>query len=129
MPLPHSCPVRHFEVSTHGAPLVTVTIAEVVDIPMSSLAVTLMSMTGAAGEWLPSFTIVTTSANPMLAPLHERMPVILPKSDYGAWLDPQATPERLQAQLRPSTEALTAVAVSTHVNNARHEGAECVVPV
>lgn len=39
-----------------------------------------------AGEVLRSFTIVTTAANALLAPLHERMPVILDKDAWAVWL-------------------------------------------
>ena len=39
-----------------------------------------------AGERVRSFAIVTTAANPLLAPVHDRMPVILAPQDWPAWL-------------------------------------------
>ena len=40
-----------------------------------------------AGQWLQSFSIVTTEANELMAPVHNRMPVILQRKDYARWLD------------------------------------------
>jgi putative SOS response-associated peptidase YedK len=42
------------------------------------------------GGWLQSFTIVTTEANELVAPMHDRMPVILEPRDYDRWLDREA---------------------------------------
>jgi putative SOS response-associated peptidase YedK len=36
-----------------------------------------------------TYTIVTTAANQMLAPLHDRMPVIVAERDYERWLEPE----------------------------------------
>src|SRR5206468_3313432 len=54
------------------------------------------------GQALDSCAILTTEANELVKPFHERMPVILPPADFGAWLDPktQGGPE-VQALLRP----------------------------
>ena len=41
------------------------------------------------GPLLRSFSILTTRANELIAPLHDRMPVIVPKGDEDKWLDPQ----------------------------------------
>ena len=40
-----------------------------------------------SGEAIASFTIITCAANAAIAPLHDRMPVILRPSDYARWLD------------------------------------------
>ena len=83
------------------------------------------------GRALDSCTILTTDANELVKPLHERMPVILAPADFERWLDPKgAKGPELQALLRPyPAEAMTAYPVSPHVNNARHNDAECVVPL
>ena len=43
---------------------------------------------GPDADWLHSATVVTTSANGTMAPIHDRMPVILPQSAWARWLDP-----------------------------------------
>jgi putative SOS response-associated peptidase YedK len=40
----------------------------------------------ATEQWLRSFTIITTKANELLAPIHPRMPVILKAADFERWL-------------------------------------------
>jgi len=42
----------------------------------------------AGGEALATCTIVTTAPNDLVAPVHDRMPVILPREKIGLWLDP-----------------------------------------
>ncbi len=57
---------------------------------------------GPDGAVLRTFTIITTVATPRLAPLHERMPVILPKEAWSIWLaEEPAEPEAVLALLRP----------------------------
>jgi putative SOS response-associated peptidase YedK len=82
------------------------------------------------GETLQSMTIVTTSANALLRPLHERMPVILPPEHYALWLDPRLQKaDELLPLLVPYPDALLAVLpVSSYVSNARHEGPRCAEP-
>lgn len=43
------------------------------------------------GEVLTTCTIITTAANTLMQALHQRMPVILPRDQYAAWLDPAQT--------------------------------------
>lgn len=53
-------------------------------------------------EEITSCTILTTAANELLQPIHDRMPVILAPQDYDLWLNPQIqTPEPLQQLLCP----------------------------
>lgn len=82
-------------------------------------------------EWLRSCVIVTTRANRMMAPVHDRMPVILPESAWDAWLDPsnhdmRAIPRLLEP---PPDDLLEAWPVSTDVNNVRTNGPQLVQPV
>lgn len=83
-----------------------------------------------AGPPHESCTIITTQANRLLEPIHNRMPVILDPADYQQWLDPQQRDvESLQALLVPfAEEALQAVAISSHVNSPRHDDARCLEP-
>lgn len=82
-------------------------------------------------EWLRTFTIVTTTANTTLAPIHDRMPVILAASDWRAWLDPAADDAAtLLGLLRPAPDdLLIRYPVTKRVNSARNEGPDLVVPL
>ncbi len=78
---------------------------------------------------LESCTIITTAANELLRPLHERMPVILAPNDYGTWLAPAAKPEELQPLLASSdTPEFEVVPANPSVNNARHDAPDCLAP-
>jgi putative SOS response-associated peptidase YedK len=79
------------------------------------------------GATVESCTIITTEANELIRPIHDRMPVILAPNDYGAWLDSVTPAEALQALLRPfPPEAMEAVPVSTYVSNPRNVGPQCL---
>lgn len=77
---------------------------------------------------LESCTIITTDANPQIASLHERMPVILDEPDWDCWLDPNVTgTNTLRPRLAPyAGDDMSMRKVSTYVNNAHHEGDACV---
>jgi len=77
---------------------------------------------------LESCTIITTSANALMESLHDRMPAILDRSHYEAWLDPHSQDKAaLQEMLKPcAAELLEAYPVSTIVNNPRNESEECI---
>jgi putative SOS response-associated peptidase YedK len=81
-------------------------------------------------QTLETCTILTTAANDVLRPVHERMPVILGPEDYDRWLDPAVRqPELLQPLLRPfPAEAMAAYPVSMVVNNPRNDTPKCVEP-
>jgi putative SOS response-associated peptidase YedK len=89
------------------------------------------AMATAPSAALETCTIITTTANELMAKLHHRMPVILPVEHYDLWLDPAAQePERLLPLLAPfPSKEMRAVPVSTHVNNPRNEDAGCLVPL
>ncbi|BCL38097.1 SOS response-associated peptidase [Nostoc sp. MS1] len=86
--------------------------------------------TNPEGEVINSCTIVTTTANEVLQPIHDRMPVILAPQDYDLWLDPQEQkPQALQHLLSPYPAAeMTSYPVSTVVNSSKHNSAECIIP-
>lgn len=79
-------------------------------------------------DWLRTCVIVTTDANEMLRPIHDRMPVVLDERDWQEWLDPVAPDlEELQRLLVPAPEdLLVAYPVSTLVNKADNDGPELV---
>jgi putative SOS response-associated peptidase YedK len=80
------------------------------------------------GKWLRSCAIVTTNANEALAPLHDRMPVVLEESDWDRWLDPASGDvDALAHLLRPaSDDLLVAYPVGIGVNSADNDGPELV---
>lgn len=65
--------------------------------------------------------MITTQANDVVMPIHDRMPVVLPATAWQAWLDPYNNDtESLVGLLRPAPAEITQVRrVSTRVNNAR----------
>jgi putative SOS response-associated peptidase YedK len=82
---------------------------------------------GSDGPPLESCTIVTTAANDLCRPLHERMPVILEACDYDRWLDPQSSKDDLLALVQPfPAEAMKSEPVNPRVNNVRNDDADCV---
>ena len=76
-----------------------------------------------ASEPLESCTIVTTTANELCAPYHDRMPVILSPADYDMWLDPSLKDtQRLVGLLSPlPASEMRSRPVSTRVNNVRND--------
>jgi len=81
--------------------------------------------------WIVSCVIVTTRANEMLAPIHDRMPVVLPDAAWSTWLDPvERDLDRLARLLVPApSDWFEAFPVSTRVNKADHNGPDLVEPV
>ncbi len=86
---------------------------------------------GFAGLWeewgedrLHSFTIITTDANNTVKPIHARMPVILDKGDYAAWLENGET-----KLLKPCPDDwLEAYPVSKRVNSPANNDAALLAP-
>ncbi|MBK5102695.1 MAG: SOS response-associated peptidase [Burkholderiales bacterium] len=84
---------------------------------------------GPEGE-LRSFTIVTTEPNELMARIHDRMPVIIPRRQYARWLDPALQdPAQIQTMIAsyPATE-LRAIPIGRQIGNARNQGPELIAP-
>jgi putative SOS response-associated peptidase YedK len=86
-----------------------------------------------AGLWeswndIETCTILTTSANGLLQPIHDRMPVILSSEDYVRWLDPNSQGGQVMLDLLRSfpDEPMQAIPVSTRVNSAKNDDALCI---
>jgi putative SOS response-associated peptidase YedK len=77
---------------------------------------------------LETCTLLTTEANDLLRPIHDRMPVILPPESYDAWLDREIDdPRPLLPLLVPSpSDPLEAYAVSGLVNSPAHDDPQCI---
>ena len=76
-------------------------------------------------------TILTTAANAVLAPIHDRMPVILPPGEYDRWLDPSLKdPDSLAPLLVPfPPEEMLAYPVNPRVNAPSTDDKECIAPL
>jgi putative SOS response-associated peptidase YedK len=85
----------------------------------------------ADGEVIESCTILTTDANTLLLPIHDRMPVILHSEDYDLWLDPGAKQsELLKSLLKPfPPEEMVVYPVGGKVNKSTYEGPDCIEPL
>jgi len=82
---------------------------------------------GGDGSYLESCTIITTSPNTLMRPIHNRMPVILEPEDYATWLHPDPDPMVGLHLLRPfPAEKMAAYPVNTYVNSPRNEGEACI---
>lgn len=83
-----------------------------------------------AGESRETFAILTVQANPRLMPIHHRMPVVLPRDGYGAWLDP-GTPRQEVARLVHACdpEPLLSYPVSMAVNRRENNTPEVISPL
>ncbi len=84
---------------------------------------------GEHGEEIESCAIITTTPNPMMTRIHNRMPVILTLEDQLRWLDPETGQGKLLNMLQAyPAKNMKAYPVRSLVNNARHNGPECIAP-
>jgi putative SOS response-associated peptidase YedK len=85
----------------------------------------------ADGNELETFTILTTAANKLVAPIHDRMPVILHSNAFTLWLNHNMhDPEQLQPLYQPfPVEEMTAYMVPNLVNNPRFDSPACIAQV
>lgn len=80
------------------------------------------------GEFIQSFSIITTSPNELMENIHKRMPVILDKNDEKLWLT-NDDPELLLPLLKPfPAKEMTAYAVSKLVNSPLNDSPNVLKP-
>ncbi len=85
---------------------------------------------GPHGEVMVSACIITTEPNTLMAPIHNRMPVILPREAWPLWLDPAAQTRELRPLLVPCpAEGMAAHPVGQAVGDVRNDGPELVLPL
>ena len=91
------------------------------------------NLMGFAGLWeywegphnrFESCTIITTTANEIMQPVHDRMPVIIAPDNYQEWLTTGN-----DSLLAPFAGKMTCYAVATYVNNPRNDGKDLIEPV
>jgi putative SOS response-associated peptidase YedK len=76
-----------------------------------------------------SCSLITTEANELMRPIHNRMPVILDPDREDEWLNPRSEPDSLRALLVPFASArMEAFPVNPYVSNAKNEGVRCIEP-
>jgi putative SOS response-associated peptidase YedK len=73
---------------------------------------------------IESCTIITTSANEVMKPIHNRMPVMLKPDNYDKWLH-----EGDKTLLKPYEKKMICYPVSTVVNNPKHNGSDLIQPI
>jgi putative SOS response-associated peptidase YedK len=80
-------------------------------------------------ETITSCAIITTEANELMEPIHDRMPVILSRKDADFWIATQDEPKDLLELLKPyPSKLMEAYAVSKLVNAPRNNTPDCVKP-
>jgi putative SOS response-associated peptidase YedK len=86
---------------------------------------------GEPGAWLSSCSIITTSATDAVGRLHDRMPMVIQREAWDAWLDPHRTdPVAARSLLQVSdADQLEAYAVGVAVGNVRNNGPELIEPL
>jgi putative SOS response-associated peptidase YedK len=85
--------------------------------------------TDESGKKLFTCCVITTPANAVVAPYHDRMPAILAPEDYAAWLDHAAPLKDAHALLRPfPAERMVVGPANPLVNSPKNEGADLLDP-
>jgi putative SOS response-associated peptidase YedK len=80
-------------------------------------------------ETLYSCTIITTAANELMQPIHERMPVIMPAGCHHDWLNITSNTDDAYDLLENSAYAnMVTTPVGDWVNNPRHDNIGCIEP-
>ncbi|PIQ86027.1 MAG: hypothetical protein COV74_06235 [Candidatus Omnitrophica bacterium CG11_big_fil_rev_8_21_14_0_20_45_26] len=85
---------------------------------------------GPDGSEIRSCTIITGKPNSLLQPIHDRMPVILPRGSREQWMDPACSQARdLEPLLKPyNADQMEAYPVSPMVNSSGYDESACVKP-
>jgi len=88
------------------------------------------SWTSPQGEVVRTFCVITTGANEVMAPIHQRMPVLLAAADWAAWLDPETELPRVDRMLQPSPAGMIETwPVNPRVSRPQEDGPDLVEPV
>lgn len=81
-------------------------------------------------EPLRTFTIITGAPNELVAPIHDRMPVILPREKYAAWLSLNTPPDERAAMLTPfPAERMKAFPISPRVGSPKNDDPAIIEPL
>jgi len=73
--------------------------------------------------------LITTEANKVMAPIHNRMPALIPQQAMQDWLSSEDV-HVIDALMKPAADdSITAVEVSSYANNAHNDGEKCIKPL
>jgi putative SOS response-associated peptidase YedK len=83
------------------------------------------------GQWIKSCSILTTTANALTSPVHDRMPVILDPDGYDLWLDPGMKNVSVVSEFLKAYDArlMRSYPVSARINHVANDDADCSTPV
>jgi putative SOS response-associated peptidase YedK len=86
---------------------------------------------GGGAEWIRTCAIVTGEPNELMAPIHDRMPVILPEDTWAMWLGEEPTEkDELLGMLKPfSAERMRAYPISSKVNSVKNDEPSLITEV
>lgn len=83
-----------------------------------------------SGEWLITCAIMTTEPNELLAPIHDRMPVIVREDDYARWLSPGTTTAEVRKLVESFPEdVMRAWEVGLQVNDPKTDDSRVIAPI
>lgn len=78
------------------------------------------------GEVIDRCAVLTGPANGVVAPLHDRMPLIVPRESYGRWLSHGARTPELLKLIETDASALRSYPVNPIVNSAKNDDPRCI---
>ena len=79
--------------------------------------------------WVHSFAILTRPALASIHSIHDRMPAVLRRENYAAWMSRETDPEEARRLVDAPLQAISTYPVSTYVNKPEHDDARCIQPV
>jgi putative SOS response-associated peptidase YedK len=80
------------------------------------------------GEWVRTFTVLTTTANELVAEIHDRMPVMIPPESYDRWLS-TLDPDPRDLLVPYPAGPMTIWPISTRVNKPANDDEAILEPV
>lgn len=82
------------------------------------------------GQKVVQSAMLTTNANDVMAPIHDRIPVMLNPDQYQHWVHPKTPIDELKFLFKSSNlNGLTQYEVSSHVNKVANQDEQCVAPI
>lgn len=83
----------------------------------------------ASGEIVRTYCVITTAANAVMEPIHDRMPLLINPSDYSRWIDPQVPGVDLISLIAPApASGMQIWPVGRAVSKSTSEGPELILP-